>query len=422
MSQMRHTRVSRTAPQVAIISPMALPLVVAVARGVSDFGRRHGGWRVEVVPRPLGPSLLQYLGDRGINGLVVVPRTKKQARIARTLTLPTVGVLYHMSIKAIGRESDDLDPTKVRAVIPTVVPDEQAVGRSAARHLLERGHTRFVCLSARWRVGRLRQVGFVNEVERAGGTCLTLGDAAISTHASPLPPDVGRQEALPLLNHVEPPAGVFVYGDRSGIEVTEAAASVGLRVPEDLAVVGVNNDELLVEFARTPLSSVDLDVEQIGRVAAGILDRLLRGQPAETTPGGLNGVWTVPPRGVIARQSTRMQAFFDEQVREAAAFMGRHACRGLTVDEVCRSLAISRRSLERKMLAAIGRTPAQEIRRLRIDKARELIRRSDLTLAEIAGAVGFANQSSFSTAFRLVCGATPGRWRRERLGRGPSEE
>jgi LacI family transcriptional regulator len=396
---------------VAILSQFNLPLLIALARGMSSVGRQRDGWNVEIVPSALEPAAVDRLRVMPIDGLVVLPRTEAEVAVVAKLDLPIVNTLYH----TVFAEASADPESSGEAVLPSVLPDEEAVGRAAARHLLDRGYKRFGCLSTRWRVGRLRQVGFVAEIEQADADCVTLGDARFPSAEGVLPELVTQEHAVSVLHRVPSPVGMFVVDDRAAIVTLSAAASIGLRVPDDVAVVGVNNDELLAEFARTPLSSVDLDVEQVGRVAAKLLDALMNGRDVDTVAGGRGNVWTVPPKEVVGRQSTQMLAVQDEAVREALTHMRRHACRGMTVGQLCKSIAVSRRSLERKMVRSLGRTPAEEIRRIRIEAARTLLRRQDIVLADVAQAVGYASQSSFTNAFVQVCGMTPGRWRRERL-------
>ncbi len=400
---------------VAIISPFDLPLVVALAKGVSEFGRRRGGWDVEVVSAVPRDDVVQRLSGAGVEGLIGLPRNPAEAASLQASRLPAVGALYHTPLRLAGggcRDGDELDPAAMHAMLPVVLPDERAVGQLAARHLLDRGYKQFVCLSTRWRVGRLRQVGFGEELRRAACTCLTLGDARQPRDAGGLPELVTDADALALLRQARPPMGVFTVDDRTGLVTQKAAAAIGLRVPQDVAIVGVNNDELLVEFARTPLSSVDLNVAKIGRVAASMLESLIEEGSTTAPPAGAARVRTVPPVGVIERRSTQMLVVEEEAVQQALTLMQRRACQGLTVGALCESMAISRRSLERKMIRALNRTPAEEIRRVRIERARDLLRRPDVALADVAQAVGYGSQSSFSAAFTQVCGITPGRWRR----------
>jgi LacI family transcriptional regulator len=203
--------------------------------------------------------------------------------------------------------------------------------------------------------------------------------------------------------------GVFAPNDIWGVQLAEVCRQVGLRVPEDVALVGVDNDDLLCEMARPPLSSVSLPVNRIGHAAASLLDDLLGGKKS---PGDL----LLPPVGVIARQSSDVLALEDPEVATAVRFIRTHGHTALRVADVLREVPISRRSLERRFRRALDRSIWEEIRRVHVEQARGLLARSGMPMAEVARHAGFSDSRQLSTVFREETGLTPTAYRRRFRG------
>jgi LacI family transcriptional regulator len=201
------------------------------------------------------------------------------------------------------------------------------------------------------------------------------------------------------------PVGIFAGHDVWALQVVEACRFAGLRVPEDIAVVGVDNDDLLCELARPSLSSVIVPAERVGYEAAALLDRLLAGQQPPRQPV------FIPPPGVVSRQSSDVLAIEDPVVAQAVRFLRDSAHLPLRVADVLRAVPVSRRALERRFQAVFERGLAAEIRRLRIDKARQLLAESDLPMNRIAERSGFSSQYQLSRAFRREVGTTPTAYR-----------
>jgi LacI family transcriptional regulator len=203
----------------------------------------------------------------------------------------------------------------------------------------------------------------------------------------------------------EGPMAVMACNDRSAVALLAVCRSAGLRVPEDVAVLGVDNDELMQSLANPPLSTINTARERIGFEAAAMLERLMQGKAID------GDLVLVPPKDVITRRSTDALAINDPDVVAAARFIQHHAGRQIGVLDVARRATISRRQLERRFRDALGRTIHDEILRCRVDRARSLLIESDLTLPQVAMASGFAAASYFTTVFRRELGTTPGEFR-----------
>lgn len=201
------------------------------------------------------------------------------------------------------------------------------------------------------------------------------------------------------------PVAIFACNDERGRQVLEACWRLGLSVPEDVAVLGVDNDELLCNLSVTPLSSIVPDTTQIGMRGAEALDALMAGEhvPRKAT--------LVPPIGIEARQSSEVMAIDDPDMIDVLKFIQEHACQGMTVNDVAEEVAMSRTSLDRRFHRALGRSPKSEIDRIRFNKAKQLLDETDFKLEHIAHLVGYSSASQFATGFKRYTGLTTQEYR-----------
>ncbi|MFM8378861.1 MAG: substrate-binding domain-containing protein, partial [Planctomycetia bacterium] len=208
------------------------------------------------------------------------------------------------------------------------------------------------------------------------------------------------------------PIGIFACTDQLAFWLLDACRRAGVAVPEEVAVVGAENDETLCTMARPQLSSVAFDGERVGYEAAGLLDRLMAGEapPAEQM--------LVPPKGIVVRQSSDIMAIEDPQVAAAVRYIREHACHGINVNDVVKHVGLSRTLIERRMRQAIGRTPGEEIVKVRFGRVRQLLAETDLALAAIADRCGFEHPQYMAESFKKHFGITPGAFRQSRRGPG----
>jgi LacI family transcriptional regulator len=202
------------------------------------------------------------------------------------------------------------------------------------------------------------------------------------------------------------PLGLVAANDLHGFRALDACRRAALAVPEEVAVVGADEDPELCELSDPPLSSVRFDAEGAGYEAAALLDRLMRGRAAPGAPT------RVPPLGVTARQSTDMLAIDDPGVARAIHEIRRRAFEGVKVGDLVSGLPLSRRALEHRFRKLLGRTPKEEIQRLRLERAKDLLATTKLPVERIAERLGYHQAAYFSAAFRRETGVAPGRWRR----------
>ena len=202
------------------------------------------------------------------------------------------------------------------------------------------------------------------------------------------------------------PVGVMACNDDRGQQVLDACRRVNVLVPEEVAVIGVDNDEILCSLSSPPLTSVDINTVQVGFEAAALLDRLMAGRRPPAEP------FLLPPRGVVPRESTDVLATDDRELAAAIRFIRDHACDGLRVKELVRKTGLSRRALERRMEKLLGRSPKEEITRVQIERAKRLLTETDLSAATVAEKCGYSQPKYFSQVFHGKVGLPPGAYRR----------
>jgi LacI family transcriptional regulator len=201
------------------------------------------------------------------------------------------------------------------------------------------------------------------------------------------------------------PIGILAHNDLRGRHVVDACRRLGIAMPDEVAVLGVDNELPHCEMCNPPLSSIVTDSERIGFEAAGLLDQLMNGK----TPPAKRVL--IPPLGIVVRQSTDVMATTDSYVAKAVRYIREHAAEGIDVGDVLRHVMISRTALDKRFLKVLGHTPHEEIRRVRLKRARELLAESDLTIEVIAERCGFRHGEYLGAVFLRDFGQTPGEFR-----------
>jgi LacI family transcriptional regulator len=194
--------------------------------------------------------------------------------------------------------------------------------------------------------------------------------------------------------------------DSRARHVLQACREVGLRVPDDVALVGVDNGDIMCKLSQPQLTSIEQGSMGVGYQAAAMLDRML----AKKSPKSLSSV--VPPVRLVVRQSTDMMAVADKDVAKALRYIRQHACEGIQVHDVLAVVNMSRSSIESKFRDALGRTVYDEIRRVRIEAARRLLTTTNIPIKEVAGQVGASSVQYFNAMMRSTTGQTPGQIRK----------
>ncbi len=282
--------------------------------------------------------------------------------------------------------------------LPEVGVDDAAVGRMAADEFAARGYRSLAFLGSETDAyARRRLAGFQ---ERAG----ELGRASALRLGHNQDPAEDKPLAKWLLS-LPPGTGLFAADDRWGVRASEVAREVGLSIPHDLALLSAGNDDIC-SMTHPRLSSIVLPGRQVGFEAGRLLEDLIRGKKPPRHPKRL------PPEGIVTRASTDAVAVGDARIAAALRLIQDKACGGLDVEAVARVAGLNRRSLEIKFRRLLDRSPLQEIRRVRVERARQLLVETDLTLDQIAELTGFPNSQRMAVVFRDLRGESPGACRK----------
>ncbi|MBN1589056.1 MAG: DNA-binding transcriptional regulator [Pirellulales bacterium] len=387
----------KTGKHVALAFPLAVPYLALFMRGVTDYAREHGAWTFTVSPA-LGGSFpetmampIRSLRDWPGDGVIGVITTKEEIKESKRLGIPVV----------------NLAGTLRDCELPRVMVDHYAIGQLAADHLLECGLRRFVYLGLKgvWYSDQRRD-GFARQIEEAGGE-LQIYETDRRTN-----PDASWQSGLDEISHcldgIVPPVGIMAVHDSRARLLVGECLRLGLAVPNDVAIIGVDNDDVVCEFCQPPLSSVSRSGYRVGYEAATLLDRLMAGEPPPDED------LLVPPDGVVKRASTDVIAIYDPHVATAVRYIQDHLGEAFGVEKLLRLLPISRRRLENLFRECVGRTPYDYLCYARVNRAKELLAgREKVSIAEVADRCGFPNSQRFRLVFTRITGKTPTAFRRE---------
>jgi LacI family transcriptional regulator len=363
----------------------------SAVRGIADYAISHGPWSLLVDPRAAQGGMLLPRGWQG-NGVIARIGSRRLLDQLRRKGVPVVDVETIMRNEpGIGRVNTD---DAKRAAL-------------ALDHLLERGFTHFAHY-AEPRPGFPSQPGLAFEVAVAARRHECRVYRASEAGRADRPWLAEQQRIARWLATLPAPTAVFVADSHCGRRVLDACQIAGLDVPQQIAVIAGDADDLMCEVSTPPLSSVELACRRIGYLAAGLLDRLMAGTAPPAKP------ILVPPLRVIARQSTDLLAIDDPELVAAIRHIRSHACGRLHVRDVVQTLAVSRRLLEQRFHAALGHGPAEEIRRVRLERAVELLAHSELPVEQVARVAGFRTATRLGVAFRKQFGLPPSQWRASR--------
>ncbi len=386
----RRNRSIRAEPiHVALLVDTATGWGRRLVRGVVNYSR-HAAWRLWLKSGGQDASLWLPPGWRG-DGIIARIGTRAAARRVRATGVPVV------NISAIELPGVDF---------PRVATDLPAAGRMAAQHLLDRGfaHFAYYGLAHRDYVDR-HYNGFADAVFEVCNNCPFYGttfDAGVGARTA----WTTRQRGLSRwLKTLAKPVAIVAWTTELGRELVHACRQEGFLVPEQVAVLAADNDELLCEACNPSLSGIALTSERIGFEAAKLLDRMMHGVAPPKRP------LLLEPTGVVTRQSTDTLAVEDPDLARAVAFIRSHATDPIQVSDVLVEVPVSRRWLERRFHEVLGRGPAAEIRRVRLDRAKHLLAETDLPVAEVATLAGFGSREYMAATFKQELDLTPRQYR-----------
>lgn len=373
-------------PRIAVLVDTSSGWGRRIVRGISQYAHEQGGWDIWLEERGQRESLRlpkAWAGD----GVIARVTSQAMAEHLAMTGAPTVNV---SGIELGG------------AAFCRVTTNQRSAAVMAADYFMERGFRSFGYCGPRPRsFVEPHRAAFLERVTTAG--CLVSDYAPTRSRESTADP-LARLSAW--LGALTRPCAVLTWSAPRGVQVVAAARRAGLDVPSEIAVLAGDDDDLLCEVAHPSVSGVVRPAEQIGHRAAHMLDALMaRSQPTDREV-------FFEPITINTRASTDTFALDDDDVVRALRFMHRHAHRPVTVEDILDSVPISRRALERRFLRAIGRSPGQEIRRIRVGKAAGLLVETDLPVSTVAHRCGFGSAQYMIQVFRADRGITPLRYRR----------
>jgi len=365
-----------------------------IIEGVWQYAERHGGWLLEMQPNTQDGST-EIPAGWAVDGVIAAVQSSRLAAKLRDFGVPVVNVS--------GSRRQGID-------FPRVTSDAEAVVRMAVAHLRERG---------------LKQIAFCGEphlpfldfwtdacrkvMREAGLEPLIYEPAAGFDAAAGI--EALQQDRRRWIESLPKPVGIIGWNTSLCRYLSMICSVSGLRVPDQVAIISLETEDLLGRTMHPPLSGVDIPVKRIGHEAAAQLDRLLQGLPLESREILLE------PLGVTHRQSTDVAACEDPHVIKTLRFIRDHAHEGIDVRDVLKAVPIARRSLERRFVELLGRSPAEEIRRVKIEKVRRMLESTDLPILDIAMSCGFNYLEHMIPVFKKYHGCTPSRYRKNaRLG------
>ena len=362
--------------------------------GIFNYVNDGHDWSIRFVQDPgdINGAALDAIVTEGLDGIIVSPRVMTP-QIEKLLNLSTPAVMIHCPDGTIPRHG---------TLYALLKNDDRAVGRVAAEHFISKS--------------KFRTYAFIPTPSPTNWSDERLAGFAEGLAQKRAAPVVWRQERGPLedfLASLPKPAAVLGATDLEAINVLTACRKLRIDVPARLAVLGVDDDEMMCESTKPPLSSVRTDDVALGRKAAETLAALMSSTRAKPPRAPI----LVPPAGVTERNSTRAVPPAGYLIQESLGFVKRHVTEGIGVDDVVRHLGVSHALVRARFRAVYGKSLRDVILDLRVKTAMTLLARTQAPIGVIARKVGFSSAAYFVRAFRKRVKTTPAAYRRTaRLG------
>jgi LacI family transcriptional regulator len=369
-----------------------------VLRGIQAYGRSQPGWIFR--DGPPDPRILGPLREWQPHGIIAHLFEKKLANQLIKFRAPLVNTTN----------------TLKELRVPMVEVDHSRIGQMAAEYFLNRGFRHFGYFGSSWTgFSKDREAAFAERLARSGFHV----DSCYAEYL-PRPPIADSWKGVDVrarawLKALPKPVAILSSNDVPARELAEMCRELDLHIPEQVALLGVDNDDLECHLCTPLLSSIDLGSERVGYEAAKMLHRLIERRPLKQR------TITIPPLRVVTRQSTDTLAIQDSDVAAALAFIRNSAHEEINVDSILREIPLSRRALERKFRDQLGRTVLEEIRRARLDLAKSLLCETNLAMPAIAARCGFSGARRLAVVFRQIVGTTPTEYRATSRAEGMSQ-
>jgi LacI family transcriptional regulator, galactose operon repressor len=396
----RSQQSARHQKSVALIIETSNDYARGILRGIHDYAHVRHDWAIYLTEHGRHEIDESFAGRWKFDGVIARIETELTARIIASMKVPAV----------------DVSAARLAPGIPWVETDDEAITRLAIDHLRDCGLANLAFFGdPYYNWSTWRQESFERMLHDDGVT--PAGIYNLPVRKEPRVRWWTYREAIrKWLVDLPKPVGIFACYDACGQQLLETCRYYGLAVPEDIAVVGVDNDELLCELATPSMSSVVPNTFKTGAYAAELLDRMMNG---ETIP---ERKYAIEPMGVRKRVSTDVLTVEDRHVAEAIAFIRKNANRNIRVEDLLKVVPLSRRVLESRFKRALNRTPHEEILRVRTNRVRELLLGTEMSLFEISERMGIQHAEYLSVFFKKVTGMTPKEYRDQMRGRAHLSE
>lgn len=385
---------SRAAPKVALLIETSNAYARGLLQGIVGYLREHRRWSLHLSEHNRGDRAPAWISEWKGDGIIARVENAAIAEALQGLKVPIV----------------DTSAARLIPSLPWFETDDGAVANLAAEHLSERGFRNFAYAGdSRFNWSRWRQEHFENCIRAAGHPC-----HVFEPSRSVAPDDAQAIDELARwIRQLPKPIGIMACYDFRGQQVLDACRRIDVAVPDEVAVIGVDNDELLCELSDPPLSSVLPNTYRTGYEAAELLDKMMGGARSK------GEARLIPPAGVVTRQSTDVLAIHDRNIARAIHFIRKSASSGINVQDVIKAVPQSRRLLEQRFQKLLGRTPHQEIVRVQLERVKQLLSQTHLSLEEISERAGFAHVEYLSVVFKRETGMPPSKYRAQNKARSP---
>lgn len=357
--------------------------------GIIAYSKHHADWSLHLTEQERGAAPPPWLKSWQGDGIIARIETDAIGRELKQLSLPIV----------------DLSAARHLKGIPWADTHDEAISRLAFEHFVERGFRHFAfCGDPGFAWSNTRRDHFARFVKNSDGNFYDF--KATPRYDTEYRWDQEKARIADWLIQLPRPVAVMGCYDFQAQKVLDVCRELSISVPEEIAVLGVDNDHLICELSEPSLSSIIPDTRGTGYEAAALLDRIMSGE----THLSHQQLITLP-QGIRTRQSTDTLAIEDPEIARALSFIRRNAVSNIRVQDVLKQISLSRRMLEHRFKQLIGHTPHEEITRVRIARIKTLLRETELSIHEIATRAGFEYAEYMAAAFKRAEGLSPTEYR-----------
>lgn len=378
-------------PRVALVFACYLNQDAQVLHAIANYNRLHKRWTGFIDDQAFSKISPDYVLTRKWDGVISKEMAPDLFEQCLDRNIPCI----------------DLSDYPTFDGIPKIRPDNKAIGHLAGEYFNEKGYRNFAfCGFSNMPWSDDRKEGFIEALNQVGRKPVIF-ESDHPKLAEARWDKFNVQQIQDWLDQIPKPLAVLCANDMRGLQVIEACGRLEIQVPEEVSILGVNNDTIRCDLANPPLSSISLNADYYGQTAARLMDRMIDGYVPEEKE------IFIEPGEIVNRRSTDAFCIDDPCVTSALHLIKNNACTGITVDWVVRQVHISRSGLERRFRKYLGKSPQVEIRNVQIQKIKQLLLETNYTLAHIASLTGFEHPEYMSVVFKKITGLTLNQYRQK---------